>query len=39
VCGSTVYYTVDADESRIGVKIGAFADPTFPAPKISGSEE
>jgi hypothetical protein len=39
VCGSTVWYTADADESRIGVKIGAFADPTFPAPKISGFEE
>jgi hypothetical protein len=39
VCGSTVWYTADADDSRIGVKIGAFADPTFPAPKISGFEE
>lgn len=38
VCGSTVWYTADADDSRIGVKIGAFADPTFPAPKISGFE-
>jgi hypothetical protein len=39
VCGSTVWYTADADDSRIGVKIGAFADPTFPLPKISGFEE
>ena len=39
VCGSTVWYTADADEARIGVKIGAFAAPTFPAPKISGFEE
>ena len=39
VCGSTVWYTAGADEARIGVKIGAFADPTFPAPKISGFEE
>ena len=39
VCGSTVWYTADADKTRIGVKIGAFADPTFPAPKISGFEE
>jgi hypothetical protein len=38
VCGSTVWYTADADESRIGVKIGAFTDPTFPAPKVSGFE-
>ena len=33
-----MYYTADADEARIGVKIGAFADPTFPPPKISGFE-
>lgn len=38
VCGSTVWYTADADDSRIGIKIGAFADPTFPAPKVSGFE-
>jgi hypothetical protein len=36
VCGSTVYYTSDADDARIGIKIGAFADPTFPPPKITG---
>lgn len=39
VCGSTVWYTADADEARIGIKIGTFTDPTFPAPKISGFEE
>ena len=39
VCGSTVWYTADADAARIGVKIGTFADPTFPPPKISGFEE
>jgi hypothetical protein len=39
VCGSTVYYTVDADDARIGVKVGCFADPTFPPPMISGFEE
>ena len=39
ICGSTVWYTADADAARIGVKIGAFTDPTFPAPKISGFEE
>jgi hypothetical protein len=38
VCGSTVYYLVDADEARIGVKIGTFADPTFPPPMIAGFE-
>jgi hypothetical protein len=36
VCGSTVYYTSDADDARIGIKIGTFADPTFPPPKITG---
>jgi hypothetical protein len=39
VCGSTVYYTVDADPDRIGVKVGCFADPSFPAPVIAGFEE
>jgi hypothetical protein len=36
VCGSTVYYISDADDARIGIKIGTFADPTFPPPKITG---
>ena len=39
ICGSTVYYTVDADKDHIGVKVGAFADPTFPPPIIAGFEE
>jgi hypothetical protein len=39
VCGSTVYYTSDIDAARIGIKIGTFADPTFPPPKITGFEE
>lgn len=39
VCASTVYYTADLDPERIGVKLGAFADPSFPAPKITGYEE
>ena len=38
VCGSTVYYMADADKARIGVKVGAFADPKFPPPKLSGFE-
>jgi hypothetical protein len=32
-CGSTVYYW--SDEERIAVPIGAFADPTFPPPRVS----
>jgi len=39
VCGSTVYYLVDADKDRIGVKVGSFADPAFPPPMIAGFEE
>jgi len=39
VCGSTVYYTSDVDDSRIGIKIGTFNEPTFPAPKITGHIE
>jgi hypothetical protein len=32
-CGSTVYYWTDPE--LIAVPIGAFADPTFPAPRVS----
>ncbi len=31
-CGSTVWYTEDGEPDFIAVAIGAFADPTFPAP-------
>jgi hypothetical protein len=39
VCGSTVYYEIAAAPDMIGVKMGSFADPTFPPPMISGFEE
>jgi len=39
VCGSTVYYFRKSDPARTGVKVGAFADPTFPPPMGSGFEE
>jgi hypothetical protein len=32
-CGATVYYWTDSE--RIAVPIGAFADPSFPEPKVS----
>jgi hypothetical protein len=32
-CGSTVYYGTDPE--LIAVPIGAFAEPTFPAPRVS----
>lgn len=34
-CGSTVYYEPEAWPDRIGVPVGAFADPGFPAPRVS----
>ncbi len=40
VCGTTVYYWAEGDEPPytkdfLAVTLGAFADPTFPAPTIS----
>lgn len=34
-CGSTVYYELAAVPGAIAVALGAFGDPTFPAPRIS----
>ena len=34
-CGSTVYWELDGLPDFIAVAVGAFADPTFPPPKIS----
>jgi hypothetical protein len=38
-CGSTVYYYRKSDPARTGVRVGCFADPTFPPPMGSGFEE
>ncbi len=38
-CGSTVYYYRKSDPARTGVRVGAFADNTFPPPMGSGFEE
>jgi hypothetical protein len=38
-CGATVHYSVDFDAENIFIPVGAFADPTFPAPVISVYEE
>ncbi|RKH54861.1 GFA family protein [Corallococcus llansteffanensis] len=35
VCGSTVYWELAKQPDVIAVAVGAFADPTFPAPRIS----
>ncbi|HET9626536.1 MAG TPA: GFA family protein [Kofleriaceae bacterium] len=34
-CGATVYYEIEAMPDVIAVAVGAFADPTFPAPTVS----
>jgi len=35
ICGATVYYELEKVPGFVGVPVGAFADPTFPAPTIS----
>ena len=32
-CGSTVYYTAVGQEGIVAIPVGAFADPTLPAPE------
>ena len=34
-CGSTVTYEIDSMPGLVAVTVGAFADPSFPAPKVS----
>jgi hypothetical protein len=34
-CGSTVWWELDASPDVIVVAVGAFADPQFPAPRVS----
>jgi hypothetical protein len=38
-CGATVYYETEGNEGYYGIPIGAFADPLFPAPRVSVYEE
>jgi hypothetical protein len=38
-CGSTVYYTIDDMPGVTAIPVGAFADPTFPAPWVSVYED
>jgi hypothetical protein len=38
-CGSTVFWELDALPGLLAVAVGAFADPTFPPPKVSVYEE
>ena len=34
-CGSTVFHTEVGVEGSVGVAVGAFGDPAFPAPQVS----
>ena len=38
-CGATVYYVVEGSEDSIAIPVGAFAEPSFPAPTSSVYEE
>jgi len=35
ICGTTVFHTVDGRNESVSVAVGAFADPGFPAPRLS----
>jgi hypothetical protein len=38
-CGSTVYYEPQEQKEYLAIPVGAFADPSFPAPTFSVYEE
>jgi hypothetical protein len=38
-CGATVWFTHDVTPDLVGVAVGAFGDPTFPAPTRSVYDE
>ena len=35
VCGTTVFHTEEGRDGSVSVGVGAFADPSFPAPQVS----
>jgi hypothetical protein len=35
VCGAIVWYTLDGNPEAVAIPVGAFADPSFPAPRVS----
>lgn len=39
VCGSTVFWEPEALPDFVAVAVGAFADPTFPAPQVAVYED
>ncbi|WP_417471911.1 GFA family protein [Luteimonas mephitis] len=38
-CGATVFYVEDGEPGMVAIPIGAFADPSFPPPSVSGYEQ
>ena len=38
-CGSSVFYKLGSPPEFVVIAVGAFADPSFPAPKVSVWEE
>ena len=35
VCGTNLFHTEEGEVDGVGVAVGAFADPSFPAPRLS----
>ena len=35
ICGTTVFHTEEGHDESVSVAVGAFADPSFPAPSVS----
>jgi hypothetical protein len=35
VCGTTLFHTEEGEAQSVSVAVGAFADPGFPAPRVS----
>jgi hypothetical protein len=38
-CGATLFFTTEGAPELIAVPVGSFADPSFPAPRVSVREE
>jgi hypothetical protein len=39
VCGSTVFWSLASEPGLTAIGVGSFADPSFPAPKVSSWEK
>jgi hypothetical protein len=35
VCGTTVFHTEEGQDNSVSIAVGALADPSFPAPRVS----